>query len=299
MRMDKSLCAWEIQRDHEPLLLVPGAHSLDEVSRLLPQGLYTTFRTFANCTRALDLQQHLNRLYRPATDMGIQPAVTPREVRRALAELLGGYKPGEARVRLSLSTESPPGVVFAAIEPLTGPSDEAYQRGVRVVTSQVERADPQLKSTAFIQKSEQERKSLAGSGAFEALMVRNGHILEGLTSNFYYIKEGRLGTAQRGVLPGVTRRLVLKLAREHGLPVLYRALALKQLAGIDEAFLTSSSRGILPVVSIDDVQVGQGLPGPHTRQLMERYDVYVEKHAGLIAPSSSYRNNVPAGGQGL
>ena len=152
------------------------------------------------------------------------------------------------------------------------------------MTSQLERANPGLKSTAFIRESERARESLADSGAFEALMLRNGRILEGLTSNFYYVSDGVLGTAGRGVLPGVTRRLVLRLAHADGLQVVYRALRMDGLDGIDEAFLTSSSRGILPVVQIDDLRVGQGLPGPLTRRLMERYEAYVEKHAGLIRP---------------
>src|SRR5258706_13565738 len=308
--MDKSIHVWEIKSDEQPLPLALQADSLDEFSRLLPQGLYSTFRTFAKRTRVLDLRHHLERLYRPAAQMNIRPAVDEAGLRRALVELLapprdrstvgfmtaagkrgagnvwpsaqGGWD--EARVRISLSTEPErPGAVFVAIEPLRPLADEVYRRGIRVVTSHQERTNPTLKSTFFIGANEQARKALAVSDASEALMLRDGRILEGLTSNFYYIRAGILGTAGRGVLPGATRRLVLRLARAEGLPVSYRALRMEQLAGISEAFITSSSRGIVPVVQIDNLKVGQGLPGPLTWRLIQRYDAYVEKHAGLIA----------------
>jgi len=278
------LSVWEIFEAGKPVQVALSLHenSLDEVSRLLPQGLYSTFRTFVNCTRILDLRHHLDRLYQPATALGIRPSVGERELRQTLRELLAVYQPGEARVRVSLSTQSRPGAMFAAIEPLQGLSEQVYQRGVRVVMSQTERINPTLKSTFFLQESEQARKTLSESGAFEGLMAYNGRILEGLTSNFYYFKDGALGTAKKGILPGVTRRLVLSLARRAGVTVVYRALMTSQLGEISEAFITSSSRGIVPIVLIDNLQVGQGTPGPITRQLMERYNACVEKRARPI-----------------
>jgi branched-chain amino acid aminotransferase len=283
--MNPSVQVWQIQGKDQALALALQAGALDEVSRRLPQGLYSTFRTFGERTRALDLRHHLERLYRPAAQMKIEVAVEARALRRLLAKLLACHPAeGEARVRISLSTEAgTAGALFVAIEPLPALPQQVYRQGVRVVTSRAERANPRLKSTAFIRSSQQERSALAASGAFEALMVRNGRILEGLTSNFYYIQDGVLGTAQRGILPGVTRRLVLNLARELGLPVRYRALAVAQLGELAEAFITSSSRGIVPVVSIDAVKVGQGLPGPLTRRLMARYNAEVERRARSIA----------------
>jgi branched-chain amino acid aminotransferase len=283
--MPKTISVWEIKPDQPPVPLPIQADTLDGLSRRLPQGFYSTFRTFGERMRALDLRHHLDRLYHPAAALAISPVVDEYGLRRALAGLLEAFAAPEVRVRLSLSTEPrQPGGVFVAIEPLKPLADEVYRQGVRVITSHQERATPLLKSTAFIAASEQARKELSAAGAFEALMLHNSRILEGLTSNFYYVKQEVLGTAGRGILPGVTRRLVLRLARAKGLSLVYRALALDQLATIDEAFITSSSRGIVPVVRIDDLPVGQGLPGSITRQLIARYDAYVKQHTDLIAP---------------
>jgi branched-subunit amino acid aminotransferase/4-amino-4-deoxychorismate lyase len=91
-----------------------------------------------------------------------------------------------------------------------------------------------------------------------------------------------LFTAQRDVLLGVTRRTVTHLARGRGLEVQYQALKLNQLSDVKEAFITSSSRGVVPVIQIDGVGVGQGSPGQITRMLMSAYDEYVLEYAEKI-----------------
>ena len=274
---------WQIHADAAPAALSLDAGSLDDVSRWLPQGFYSTFRTFGNCTRALELRLHLARLYDPAAALGLQPAVDRCVLRSTLRHLLADYRSfGEARVRISLSTQEQPGSIFVAIEPLKRFPDEVYRQGVHVVSSHVARADPRLKSTAFIRQSEQARRAVSQGGAFEGLIVRHARILEGLTSNFYYVLDGVLGTAHKGVLLGVTRRLVLQLARAEGLQIALRALRVALLPGISEAFITSSSRGIVPVVAVDDRPVATGLVGPITRRLLERYVEFVETRAELI-----------------
>ena len=103
-----------------------------------------------------------------------------------------------------------------------------------------------------------------------------------MTSNFFYVKDVILCTAQRNVLLGVTRRTVIRVARGDGLEVKYKSLKLDQLSALSEAFITSSSRGIVPVVKIDDVVVGQGSVGKVTKKLIASYDEYVLKRAERI-----------------
>jgi branched-subunit amino acid aminotransferase/4-amino-4-deoxychorismate lyase len=265
-------------------LELPDLTSLDSVSRQLPEGFYSTFRTYGRCARALDLKHHLDRLYLPAAERGVEPSVSARELREALAGLLEAYRPGEARVRISLSLAESPGQVFAMIEPLKMLDETVYQRGVRAATFHTERANPRIKSTSFIQKSDQERKSLAQSGIFEGLIVQNRQIYEGLTSNFYAIRGDVLLTAQNGILLGVTRRIILRLARKLGLEIEYRPLWLDELPGVGEAFITSSSRGAVPVVEIDGQPVGRGKPGNWTKCLLAAYAGYVEQKSELIKP---------------
>jgi branched-subunit amino acid aminotransferase/4-amino-4-deoxychorismate lyase len=112
------------------------------------------------------------------------------------------------------------------------------------------------------------------------LIVRNRRILEGLTSNFFYIWEGELGTAGRDVLPGITRREILFVARHSlSIPIRFRALNLEQVPFIQEAFICSSSREIVPVVQLNNVQIGSGEVGPLTRKLMQAYKESVLERA--------------------
>ncbi len=271
---------YALSRPLEPLVL-PDMSSLDAVTRQLPPGLYTTFRTYDRRRRAIGLRRHLNRLYGPAERLSLSPRLDAVSLRRLLAEALADLEAEEARVRLILARD---GEIYLALEPFTPLPPEVYARGVPVVTVPLHRERPGLKSTAFIEASQDARFRIAESGCFEALMTRNGRILEGLTSNFFYVQGGLLGTAGRGVLPGVTRRLVLRLARREGVPVRYRALLLAEVPRLEEAFLTSSSRGVVPIVQIDGQPVGEGRVGETTRRLMAAYEAYVRKVAERIAP---------------
>lgn len=256
--------------------------SLDSASRQLPQGLYSTFRTYAGRTKILGLEMHLHRLYDPLPALGIRAVVTPAQLRAALREALAVFPAEEARVRVTVSTTEDAGTMFLALEPLRAPDETVYQHGVRVVFAPVERKTPRLKTTTFIGESDAARTFLRQSGAYEALMTRNGNILEGLTSNFYAVKAGTIFTARDGILLGVTRRYVLRLARSNGIGIKYRPPHVEELPAWDEAFLTSSGRGVVPVTEISGQPVGTGQVGEMARLLRRVYDEYVVKKAERI-----------------
>jgi len=283
--------AWQITPTQN-IKLPLEASSLDEFTRQLPAGYYSTFRTFNGCTQVLGLSAHLRRLYEPVP----APEVSESPLRRQLLALLEPYRPDEARTRMMMTRQ---GQAFIAIELLKALPQEVYEKGVRAETTEIRRETPRLKSTAFITASDFERKHIAQEGIFEALLVKNGQILEGMTSNFFYVKHPRaartgapgavqpkrgaiLYTAQDDILLGITRATVIDVAPGRGVEVKFEALQRDQLTMIDEAFITSSSRGIVPVIQIDEVKMGQGIPGKVTKMLMLAYDEYVLKHAEKI-----------------
>jgi branched-chain amino acid aminotransferase len=263
---------WKLTITTTAEITLADTTSLDAVTRQLPEGYYSTFRTFERCTRVLGFADHLRRLYDPVP----APEVNVSALRRQLLTLLEHYRPGEARVRLIMTKQ---GQAYIAIEPLQLLSRDVYKRGVRVETTEMYRESPRLKSTAFIGLSEAERKYIAQEGIFEALLTKDGNLLEGMTSNFFYVGRDMtlpyLGTAQDDILLGITRQTVIEVAQNMGLAVKYQPLKRDHLAAAEEAFITSSSRGVVPVIQIDDVIVGQGLPGPITKQLSAAYEAYV------------------------
>jgi branched-chain amino acid aminotransferase len=266
---------WQITPTQNIKLEIEAAASLDEITRQLPEGYYSTFRTFYGSRRVLGLRAHLKRLYDPIST----PEVGASFLRRQLRTLLEPYRPDEARVRLMMAHE---GQVYVAIEPLKPLPREVYETGVRVETTEMLRESPRLKSTAFISASDSERKHITREGIFEALLVKEGVILEGMTSNFFYVRDGVLCTARDHILLGVTRKTVIDIARGRGLKVIYQPLKLDQLADVEEAFITSSSRGIVPVIKIDSSTIGQGRPGSITKKLTASYEAYVVEKAEQI-----------------
>jgi branched-chain amino acid aminotransferase len=244
----------------------------DAITTELPSGLYTTFRTYSGRTKVIGLRSHLERLYLPAKAQDIVPTVRRQEeFRHILADLLLRLDASEARVRLILDTTVEPGTLYVLLAPLQLPAGDVYENGVHLETSRTSREKPALKRTSFIQESAMDRRRIDAE-IFEILLATKGRILEGMTSNFFYVWDGVLGTAGRGVLIGVTRQTVISLAKKVGIEVCLRALRVNDLPSISEAFITSSSRGIVPAVRIDDQTVGTGKVGPITSRLMQLYN---------------------------
>ena len=276
--------------DNQIILLDISAASLDGITASLAEGFYTTFSTLAAGTKVLGLKSHLQRLYKPAHAMNLKPSATENFLREQVAKLTQENLPNESRIRLILIKDT--GDVYIGIQPFEPLPESVYQNGVHVITSEITRTDPRIKDTAFITKSQEQRK-LLNKDVFEILLTKDGKIYEGMTSNFYVVAVGRVGarssrpvsrptliTAQKGILLGVTRKAILKLAREQGLSIEYRSPSINEK--FNEAFLTSSSRGVVPIVSIDDKFVGQGKVGAWTKSLTQAYQAYLHKRSELL-----------------
>lgn len=111
------------------------------------------------------------------------------------------------------------------------------------------------------------------AGADDAWMVEDGFVTEGTSNNAYIVTGGRIVTRQLGheILHGITRAAVLRLAREAQMEVEERPFTLEEAKAADEAFITSASAFVMPVVAIDGVPLGDGTPGPVSRRLREIY----------------------------
>ena len=123
-------------------------------------------------------------------------------------------------------------------------------------------------------------------GGFEGVM-RNyrGELAEGTQSNLFVVKNGAALTPslEAGLLPGITREFLFEVGQETGIPVREAVLKDPDLFGADEAFLTSSTREIVPVVRVDDKRIGSGVPGPITRQLLQSYRSQAQKLTLAVA----------------
>lgn len=261
-------------------LSVPaGADGFDGLYEGLTLGVYSALRTYQH-RKFLDLEHHLARTRQSMARLGWDYAWDEACLRRGLDQVCSAAPFAEMRVRFDVLA-APAGArgsdsrELIALAPFTAPAREVYAHGVAVITTAaIQRDDPLTKSAHFVQR----RKSIEAvtPGAYEHLIVAgDGAILEGFSSNFYVVCAGVLRTAGQGVLEGVTRRIVLELARERGIAMDLAPPRAAELARADEAAISSSSRGLVPVVRIDGAAVGTGMPGPVIASLSAAYEAYV------------------------
>lgn len=270
--------------------LVAQHAGMADASAALEQGAYTTFRTYRR-NHVLRLAQHLRRLEESLTLMTGLPAasIDDARVRRAVASVLTQTGYAETRFRLTYASSG----VFISVEAFTPYVPALFEQGVRCSSVSLHRDNPHAKSTTFISSAAQAYKQLP-AGVHEGLMLaQDGAVLEGLSSNFFAVTtlpvssediDGGvpvLRTEEARVLIGVTRSLVLEVA-QGVLPVAPVAVRYGDLPRVNECFITSVSREIMPVVQIDERVIGEGVPGPITRELMRRFAELVAREAEPI-----------------
>ncbi len=155
--------------------------------------------------------------------------------------------------------------------------------GVKVVTVEDlrwKRRD--IKSIALLAQCIAKQRAVEGGG-FEGWMVEDGYVTEGTSSSAYIVKEGRIITRPltNAILPGIRRKVLLKLAAEHQIRIEERLFTVDEAKGADEAFLSSASTFVLPIVEIDGHKVGTGEPGPMAQQLRAMYLSAAKAEAGI------------------
>jgi branched-subunit amino acid aminotransferase/4-amino-4-deoxychorismate lyase len=245
--------------------------SLGAASSALPEGAYTTLRTYGG-NGVVRLGQHFRRLEEAVALKGMPGRLDPAAARAAVGKALAACAHAESRVRLTFV----PPRLFVAVEAFEPLPRQLYEDGVACVTLELERDNPHAKDTRFIATARDAYARLP-EGVEEGLLVAtDGTVLEGLSSNFFAIREGALRTEDARVLAGVTRSLAIEVA-ESLLPVRHVAIQRDELPLLDEAFVTSVSREVLPVVRIDGRPVGDGRVGPRTRAVVQGFQALVAR----------------------
>jgi branched-chain amino acid aminotransferase len=254
-----------------------GRHdSLAAASSALPAGAYTTLRTYGG-RGVVRLDAHRRRLVETSALQGRPGTLDGAVLRRAVAAALDATRLPESRVRLTFA----PPRLFLAVEPFAPLPPRLYVEGVACVTVDVRRDNPHAKDTRFIATAQAAYARLP-AGIEEGLLVaEDGAVLEGLSSNFFAVRAGVLRTEEDRALAGVTRSLALEVA-EALLPVRRVPVTRDELPLLEEAFLSSVSRELLPVVRIDDRPVGGGRVGPTTRAILEAFAAVVARERELL-----------------
>jgi branched-chain amino acid aminotransferase len=253
---------------------------------LYGDSVYETIGTVYG--RLFALSDHLIRLERSAQRIGLR--VPPRaEIERAIAETIAAGGNVESRVRVILTRGSgkldldPAAVddtqLVVIVFPLGPPTPEMFANGVSVAIVSVHRnspraIDPAVKSGNYL-NNVMALGEARRAGAYEAILcAADGTVAEGSTSNIFIVNSGEVRTPglDVGILDGITRAKVFELCHVNGIPLREVKIQPDELRGAEEAFITSATRGVLPVTRVDEQPIGGGTPGPVTRRLMGLYD---------------------------
>jgi len=274
----------------------PEAASISIFDRgfLYGDSIYEVLRTYSGVP--FELEAHLERLFGSGRRLGLTiPADRAQlaEETRKTHEASGNADSylrlmvtrGAGRVGLDPALATAPRRIVIAIpvdEMRPGPA--VYEDGVEVSLVGVRRnlrdaIDPQAKTGNYL-NSVLALAEAKAAGAYEAIMLdHRDQITEGASSNVFLVAGGVLVTPplEAGILMGVTRAVVLRLAKEAGIRVLELPLNAGAFAQAEEVFITSSIREIVPVVRVDGVAVGDGRPGPVVRALRAAFAGYVAR----------------------
>lgn len=260
---------------------------------LYGDGIYETMRAYGGKIFLLD--RHLSRLKRSAEAIGLRLPLTVEMIGEALDESLTVNKLHDAYVRIQVSRGEgeigldpalcPAPTMVIVAKPFKDYPAEQYENGVSAAIVQTRRnhplaLNPAIKSTNFLNNILAKIESLK-AGAYEGIMLNwEGYVAEGTISNIFLVKKNVLFTphVDTGILEGVTRALVLYLARKQRIQTKEAMLRPKDCYDADECFLTNTTVEVLPVASVDGRTIGDGKPGPVTKALMKAYADEVIRH---------------------
>jgi len=257
--------------------------SVDDRGFLLADGVYEVTPFYEGAPFALD--RHLERLRHGLAWMRIDLDVSGlAEVHRELIQRNGLEGVDRSMVYLQVTRGAAPRThyfpsgdvkptVYAYAAQWKRPADDVWGRGFRAITVPDRRWSRVDIKTIGLLPNVMAYQAARDVGVDDAILVRDGVAVEGAHQNFWGVFGGTLVThpATNVILPGITRGVVLELAREEGLPVQERAIAVEELRSADELFFTGTTGEVKPCVEVDGTPVGDGTVGPLTRRLSDAY----------------------------
>lgn len=223
----------------------------------------------------LFLTDYLDRVELSARTLNLELPFSREELKRQVFQVIRANGLAEAGLKIVVTggyasdgySPSTPNVLILELPPLTYPTDR-YEAGVKLMLFEYHRTFPTAKTINYIVGINL-LPQMRAAGAEDVLFHSGGHIYETTRANFFIVAhDGAIVTAGDGILKGVTRKHTIKAARQH-YKVEERPLAFDEVRTAKEAFITSSTKRVMPVVRLDGITIGDGKPGPVSRHLLQ------------------------------
>jgi branched-chain amino acid aminotransferase len=258
---------------------------------LYGDSVFETIGTYEG--RPFAVVEHVHRLRRSAELVFIELTKSDDELIAEIAAAVKQSGNAESYIRVIITRGSgelglDPGLAVAPqriiiVTPLHRPNSKVYEEGVTAITYRTQRTTDDTGAVGAkvgnYLVAVMATKQAKPVGANEALIVDGaGRILEGATSNAFFVKNGRLITAgdDAGILRGITRAVVLEAAAKEGIEVVFACPTVSEAMDADEIFVTSSIRQMLAITELDGRPIGAHTPGPIYRRLLKRFHAVVQ-----------------------
>jgi branched-chain amino acid aminotransferase len=259
---------------------------------LYGDGVFEGIRAYSG--RVFRLRQHVDRLYESAKGIYLEIPISREAMAEAIRQTLATNKLTDAYIRVVVTrgagslgldprrTTDPQVIIITDKIALYPP--ELYQHGLKIITAATTRnhpnaVNPRIKSLNYLNNILGKIEATQ-AGCLEALMLNHkGELAECTGDNVFVVQHGRIHTpsSDSGILEGITRAAVIELARGAGYTVIERTMDRLDVFKAEECFLTGTAAELIPVVECDGRVIGDGRPGPITRELRERFHALVRE----------------------
>lgn len=253
---------------------------IDERGHQFGDGVYEVIRFYGG--KPFMLAEHLERLMKSAKAIRLPVTQSADDFRQIIFTAVEKSGLSDCYVYLQITRgiakrnhlfPDVPVSVTMTVREATPLAAEVREKGVSAITREDERwANCYIKSLNLLPNilAKQEAHD---AGAFEAILIRDGVVTEGSSSNVFIVKNGTVITPplSKHILAGITRMAVLNILKETGIPYEEKNFSEKELLGADEVFITSTTSEVLPVVSINGLPVGSGKPGELTKRIYKEF----------------------------
>ena len=252
---------------------------------LMADGVYEVTSVLDG--KLIDFDGHAVRLERSLRELEMENPISKENLLQVHRELVSRNGVKEGMIYLQITRGAPEDRDFVFPDPETTPptvvlftqnkpglaNNPAAEKGIKVISIEDLRWGRRDIKTVQLLYPSMGKMMAKKAGADDAWMVQDGHVTEGTSNNAYIIKGHQIITRglSNDILHGITRAAVLRCAEEAQMEVIERPFSIAEAQEADEAFITSASTFVMPVVTIDDRELGSGQPGPVAARLREIY----------------------------
>jgi len=258
---------------------------------LYGDGVFEGIRSYNSVV--FKLKEHIDRLYETAHTLMLKMPLTKSQMIKAIVSTLKENKLSNAYIRvvvtrgegdLGLDPKKCKGTanIIIIADKITLYPETLYKKGMEIITVPTirnlpEALNPRLKSLNYLNNILAKIEA-STSGYCEAIMLDNqGFVAECTGDNIFIVKNGLMSTPSQGNLEGITRNVVINLAKKSSIDTVERYITRHEVYNADECFLTGTAAEIIPIVKVDDRQIGDGKPGTVTKKMLKAFKAVTSK----------------------